>query len=842
MAKTLGDNNSAYFRVIFRSGFAGWCSRGALLILAITATTALADGGRIILKDGFVLEGNVVKEKTIINEGGTPFRIYKADGFTAVDAGAKSTIFSHKQLLKVEDTSAIKMGDTLRFVRQLVNIEHFKLPPGTYEKISPWDKNWDRTLTLLAATGQKYKIEQRLTVLTPEYARVEGKRYHWIAYFMTSEMDPAVVKDLLYDHPDLKQTGDAKDVEKRYRVISFLIRAKMLDMAAAELSRLEKDFPAEKERVEGKRREFQKFVVTKFVDLIELANRTGRHSWAQTKLATVPKASLDENTQSRTQALTLKYDELNTRCDAARSLLTSLLAKLTDDSHKPFLTEAISTILGELNLESAARLETFISQAQQAQRDWAKNKADAQTPEQLLSLAITSWLLNSTTAEAKLDSAERLWKTRLFLQRYLETSEQTARQHMLKEFESQGGTPIDEVAAVIKLLPPPEPYHGLMSPGNPWILAHLPFPEAALWNVVATTFLRLPATHVAMRTPDLGPNKPGVSYLVQAPPEYAPGRQYPVLIALHENGTDASNAMSRWGQFAARHGYLLVAPAWERYAKQPYQFTVEEQAGALEVLRDLRRHYWIDSDRVFLGGFAEGGNMALDVGYSHPDLFAGVVCVGGRPKRFTQRYKWNAQYLPCYFVGGELDGDSMTALRSQFQETMMRGFPWLLSMYKGRGQEWFPGELTAIFDWLDRKKRVLPYPELGRGGLGGINGQEFCSMRTTDDRFYWLSGSGLNPRNINDPLQWNAKIGPAYIQGKGSDKNLFNLNVRGFKRLTLWLAPSMIDFEKPVNVYLNGRKVLSNKKVQLSMQTMLEDFYKRADPAQLYMGKLEFSP
>ncbi len=198
--------------------------------------------------------------------------------------------------------------------------------------------------------------------------------------------------------------------------------------------------------------------------------------------------------------------------------------------------------------------------------------------------------------------------------------------------------------------------------------------------------------------------------------------------------------------------------------------------------------------------------MALDVGYSHPDLFAGVVCMAGRPKQFSMRYWRNSQYLPTYFVDGELDGDAMAALRNVLQDMMPRGFPTLMTMYKGRGQEWYPGELPAIFKWMDRKKRVFPYPELGRGGVGGLNGQEFYSMRPTDDRFYWLSGSGLNSRHNNDPHQYNPKMGPAFIQGKGSDKNQFNLNVNGFKRLVLWLSPSMIDFEKPLTIYSENGK------------------------------------
>lgn len=840
MAINRGFHVAAGLSSFKRRGLLGWSVRVCMLAMSLIAFASLApaDEGLVIMKDGFALKGNVKREE--IFDGG--IKIPKPDGFFMVISGPKATYFSPKQLLKTEDGGPNRAPETLQFNRALTSINRFKLPAGIYDKITPWDKNWDRTLTLLDPNGQRWKIVQRLTKLTPEFARVDAKTYDWTAFFMTSEMDPEVVKDLLYSHPDLKQTGDDTDVDKRLRVVSFFARAKMLDMASAELDRLQKDFPKEKERVEAKRKEFKKLVVARFLDLIELANKTGRHTWAQTRLATVPADSLDENLQARVRTLAAKYDELNTRFTTARKLIGDLFTHLSEESHRPFFAEALPVLLQELNLESAARLETFISQAQQAERERAKNRPDALNPEQLLSLAVTSWVLGSNTAEAKFDSALRLWKTRTFLLQYQETSSLPARQQLVKSFDSQGGTPVDEVAAIIKLLPPALPYNGLVSPGNPWLLGQLPFPEAALWNVVATTFLRMPATHVALQATLPWHSTPGSFYLVQSPPEYTPGRYYPVLIALHENGANASEALSRWGEYCARHGYFLVAPAWEKFPKQGYQFTTDEQAAAVDVLRDLKRRFWIDSDRVFVTGFSEGGNMALDVAYSHPDLFAGVVCIGGKPKHFSQRYWRNAQYLPTYFIDGALHGDGVTAIRSQLQEMCMRGFPAIFSMYVGRGQEWFPGELPSIFDWLDRKKRVFPFPELGRSGAGTLSGQEFYTMRPTDDHFYWLSGIGMNPRNVNDGRHWNAKTGAAYLQGKGSDKNRFNLDVRGFKKVVLWLNPAMVDFEKPLTVYVNAQRTLVNKKIQPSLETLLEDFYLRGDQSQLYFCKLELTP
>ena len=56
-----------------------------------------------------------------------------------------------------------------------------------------------------------------------------------------------------------------------------------------------------------------------------------------------------------------------------------------------------------------------------------------------------------------------------------------------------------------------------------------------------------------------------------------------------------------------------------------YHYSTGEHAAAELSLRDARKRYSIDSDRVYLAGQLEGANMAWDFGLAHPDLFAGVV-------------------------------------------------------------------------------------------------------------------------------------------------------------------------------------------------------------------------
>ena len=65
--------------------------------------------------------------------------------------------------------------------------------------------------------------------------------------------------------------------------------------------------------------------------------------------------------------------------------------------------------------------------------------------------------------------------------------------------------------------------------------------------------------------------------------------------------------------------------------------------------------------------------------------------------------------------------------------------------------------------------------------------------------------------------------------------------MHGFKRVTVWLGPGMIDFEKPVTIRVNSR-IESNRKIQPTLGTLVEDFYLRGDRQRLFFAKVEFTP
>ncbi len=96
------------------------------------------------------------------------------------------------------------------------------------------------------------------------------------------------------------------------------------------------------------------------------------------------------------------------------------------------LTEAASLIRADLNFENVARLDAFLGQARQAERFRKKGKKSDTTPEQLLSLAVTGWLLGSASAETSAETAVRLWRGREMILAYLRSDDGGERQQILR--------------------------------------------------------------------------------------------------------------------------------------------------------------------------------------------------------------------------------------------------------------------------------------------------------------------------------------------------------------------------------------------------------------------------
>jgi pimeloyl-ACP methyl ester carboxylesterase len=534
---------------------------------------------------------------------------------------------------------------------------------------------------------------------------------------------------------------------------------------------------------------------------------------------------IGEKRFSRVQVLRARYKTDAANLKKAKKYLTSLLPLVPNNGRRKIFKEVGDLIRANLNSDTLPRLEGFIGQAEQWERNLAKGKRVENTGEEILALALSGWLMGNDLAETKVDWAMKLWSAREFLLKYLKTPGEAKRKDLVDSFGKRPPLAMDELAQMIRLLPPigVEENDKENGDGKNGSKVNGIRKNGDLYQELKTVV-----------------GRSGQNYLVQLPPEYHPHRAYPVLFVLHGGGGEAKAILKRWSKLAAENGYILAAPQWGRGLSRQYQFSEEEHGAVTEVLRDLRRRFQVDSDRIFLFGYGEGGVMAYDIGLSHPDLFAGVIPMCGAPKYYAFHYKPNAQYLPFYIVDGGYNSNNSETHQKVFKEWVRYHYPALFVEYRARGPEFFEGELPYIFKWMSYKKRARPRKELGLDGGGGLFGHEFKTFRSTDNSFYWLSTSEVKDAYTNEPGSWKAGRRPATLTARVGANNLMFVSTKGVPDVTVWFPPALLNYEKPATIRVNGTVVWNKKVVPQSMATMLEDFFQRGDRQRLYLAKLTF--
>jgi pimeloyl-ACP methyl ester carboxylesterase len=326
-------------------------------------------------------------------------------------------------------------------------------------------------------------------------------------------------------------------------------------------------------------------------------------------------------------------------------------------------------------------------------------------------------------------------------------------------------------------------------------------------------------------------NAAPTEYAVLLPPEYHPLRSYPAVVALHGGGGPQS-AIAWWAAEAQRRGYLVIAPEYNLPGEpHDYRYSTSEHAAVELALRDARRRFAIDGDRVFVGGQLMGANMAWDFGLAHPDLFAGVVVLNGFPFKYVNRYLPHARRLPLYVVLGDLAPAANEVVFGQVLKPLIaQAWDVTYLEYFRRGLEDLPEEAPAVFDWMDRRRRE-PFPKEF----------EVVTARPCDNRFFGVVIQEFQPGRTTAPEAvdgFGKNLKPATIRMDSSRlSNNLRLQTNGVKRLDVWVSPRLLDFKKRMEVRINGRPYFRGV-AKPELAPLLEDLRLRGDRQQVYWLKV----
>jgi pimeloyl-ACP methyl ester carboxylesterase len=599
------------------------------------------------------------------------------------------------------------------------------------------------------------------------------------------------------------------------RLYRFFVECRWYDEASRELDEIERTLPEAKERVEKARTALRQLMAEATLGEAQRAFDVGQIESCQQLIISLPREGWDGDLGLRINALRVKVETLRHRLEQARRYLRTL-PDGAEGRFAEMLCEAASVIREELYVEGLDRLEPFLNLAEQAERAIKAGREPTDRPEQLLARAVTGWLLGKEAADGRPEVAYRLWRARQMAATYIRTPLARDRQLLLERYEKGPKAEIEELSRIIALLPPVEAE--LIDSAE-----KEPRPQER-------------------RTQLPGVSRPSVPYWIQVPPEYRPGRPYPLLVVLHDDDERPQRILDRFRPEAMRRGYVVVAPEWGPGFGGPYRYEEEERQRILDVIRDVKLRYHIDDDRVFLAGHGGGGEAAWDVGLTHPDLFAAVVPIGADPRKdFLIRYWPNAIHLPFYLVAGEFGGESAPYLLRVMEHWINRGYPCLNVIYAGRGRDLFLGEIPFIFDWLARRKRLFPFPELGRWPIGEYSA--LVTARLTSTHFYWLTADEIRPGYVERDR--GVPRFPAQLQAIARPGNVIDVHAVGVRQLSVWITPNMLDLTRPVVVrraQSTGLNPVKIPKILPDLSLMMETFLERGDHARLFIARIPIVP
>jgi pimeloyl-ACP methyl ester carboxylesterase len=785
-----------------------WCLF-AVLALGIAAVPGRADV--VILKDGYAIHGKVGTEQTIIfDKGGEAIVTRKMNALNTADDGARYTVFS-PDYRRVGDVSTFnKYGDYVNFAikwnrktgYQFTDQMVLDKPAGEF------NARWQRTLYFRSSIGVHH-VEQQIDIITPHYVRIPSLTHQLTSYYLTDELGPELVRKLLASHPELVENGKP-DIDKRVKLVRFLMQADWLNEAEEEVERLLKDIPGEAKRGEALQSEIRDLQMERLIAEIERAKEGGRHAFAQSAIRQIPRDKIPAKLALKLAGVKAEYEAATAKLDKAKRYLKELQGIAQRPSFVD-LIDAADIILAEIHLDTASRLDLFIALAEQAATARKSGKTPLHKPEELLAAAISAWLMGNSATETSLSTARKRLYAREMALKFLRESTSLKRREMIGNYERDAqAIAFDELEKLISLLPPPEAEKDL-SP-NP----------------------------VEKRTGAVPGVPSGVNYVLQLPPEYQHGRAYPLLILLPHGGERPADMLKgkrqKLADLAARYGFIIAIADWNGNGTQAhYGFTEDEQLMVTGLLWHLRRTLQVDSNRVFLFGLGEGANMALDLGATHPDLFAGIIPMSPSPdmQRFHIFEYWkNFQNLPVYMVVGDRAGDSVKTIRRILESWMAKGYPSIGVSYKGRGFEWYGEEFPYIFDWMGRKTRSTASPDLGR------ENEEYRTVTASANRFYWLSSDDIDPINLFDIQKKSRQFYPAIFKANVIEGNQIALKLRGPRQLSIWLAKGAVDFAKPVIVTINGTKSWK-KELSPKISVLLEDLYDRGDRQRPFVQRID---
>jgi pimeloyl-ACP methyl ester carboxylesterase len=793
----------------------GGVAKGLLAFIStyLLVACATAQQQTLILDNGFAIGPGALSVKTGLDKQGSAEsnEFGGAPKVAVIDDGLRWTHVSTKRADRQpeETPSPLRIRHRINPADVCRNDAIIEGGLGSAYSATPFDPFGRRIYSFQNANK---KIVQGITEITPLYARIQALEGNTIQTSVTwdtrvalSAIPPLQLRDILMRNADPNRAQDWLDI------VSLYMEAKRFVEAREMLVRAIGRFP-ELEKSRNLLKQIDQLLADQMFEAVLIAQNAGQHAIAEKMLRSFDAKTVSIETRLKIDRRLDAVSASARECDQILAWLREDLGRIADPASQQELLKEVDEIARYLNSDTRERFADYV----RLRSDPALNS------EQRAALGMGGWLYGAGLAEQNLSIVRSGYIARRFIQEYLASARKN--DQLIQELSKlESGTP-RYVARILANMAPP-----ISTDPSQYATTEIALSDGEEQNVVKP----IPGRYVIDLPLGGALRGTSVRYTVQLPAEYNPYRRYPCVVALGSQelyfldqldwwvGLDRSQLdLPCYGE-AARHGFIVIAPEWNLPKQPMYNYTENEKARVLATLRDAMRRFSIDTDRVFISGHFMGADAAWDLAFSHPDLWAGAIMIGGIADKFVVQYWENAQYVPTYFVNGEFDGANPMLLNGKMWDKLLsdRNIDSMVTLYQGRGHDHFQEELPRIIEWMQ-------VPSHRRN----FNPDKFTvkTSRAGDRFFWWFETSELYPKQLVNPLLKPA----AWVEYQiDASLNRENNSVRVGKvpadRYTIWLTENMVDFTKRVSIETKG----PSRKIDAvpSTQIMLEDVRGRGD-------------
>jgi pimeloyl-ACP methyl ester carboxylesterase len=315
---------------------------------------------------------------------------------------------------------------------------------------------------------------------------------------------------------------------------------------------------------------------------------------------------------------------------------------------------------------------------------------------------------------------------------------------------------------------------------------------------------------------------------VRVPDDYDPTRRYPLVLAL---GVPKSEWFDSLGS-----SFIIAQPS----DLEAFRFGASPQKASepLNWLKELRRRYHVDTDRIYIYGHGTGGDAAFAYAVMHADVFAGVLIVDGTLDLSYRRelcalllgnlrhtplhLTWRRQELP----EGEILGgrEAWVALTNRFLVAFARdnGLPLTAHAY----DETDPPDESAWSKLFEHVRPANPsrvvhrfrYPAQAHAWSVRLSG--FDDGFWTGDQIDIVASKGVDASDFVRSVL-DAKLGSLAVT---VGHHTIDISSTMADTVELSLNASAIDFTKDVTVTLNGKRRHEGR-LKPSIATLLDSAY-----------------